>query len=237
MKLVLLLALVACSRPSPAQRAATEPGVELVVGIVDDWTATTATLRSYSRIDGRWQQLDEPWPAVVGRTGVAWGRGQHGAQPGPTKREGDGKSPAGVFALGAAYGYASGAPAGTQLRYVAADAELECVDDIDSAHYNRIVDRRATAVDWTSHEEMRRADALYEWVVEIGHNTTATRGAGSCIFLHVWDGPASTTSGCTAMAKDRLAALLATLRPTARFVLAPRTAYEALRAAHDLPAL
>ena len=52
---------------------------------------------------------------------------------------------------------------------------------------------------------MRRDDALYTWVVEVRHNPAAIPGGGSCIFLHVWDGPADTTVGCTAMPEPTLA--------------------------------
>ena len=91
--------------------------------------------------------------------------------------------------------------------------------------------------DWSSAEEMRRGDDLYTWVVEVAHNPTRTGGDGSCIFLHVWSGPASSTVGCTAMAEDRLAALLSSLSPTAApaFVLLPRAEYDALAPAWKLP--
>ncbi|HYD53974.1 MAG TPA: hypothetical protein VEA99_15165, partial [Gemmatimonadaceae bacterium] len=32
-------------------------------------------------------------------------------------------------------------------------------------------------------------------------------GRGSCIFLHLWDGPQSVTAGCTAMEEPHLRAL------------------------------
>jgi len=47
-------------------------------------------------------------PRELGRAGLAWGLGLHGNPPfpGPIKREGDGRSPAGAFELSSAFGYA-----------------------------------------------------------------------------------------------------------------------------------
>jgi zinc D-Ala-D-Ala dipeptidase len=51
---------------------------------------------------------------VVGRNGLAWGIGvvptddaQVRSESAPVKREGDGRAPAGIFALSTAFGYAS----------------------------------------------------------------------------------------------------------------------------------
>ena len=114
---------------------------------------------------------------------------------------------------------------------------MECVDDPTSHHYTQILARTADA-DWTSSEQMRRRDALYTWVIDIAHNPDATRGAGSCIFFHVWRDARSPTVGCTAMAEDKLVALLGTLAPAAApvYVLLPRADYAALREAWGLPA-
>jgi len=85
---------------------------------------------------------------------------------------------------------------------------------------------------------MLRDDALYEWVLDVAHNPDATPGAGSCIFLHVWSGPESTTVGCTAMDKPKLEALLAALDPAQQplYVLLPRSEYSAVASAWGLPA-
>ena len=91
--------------------------------------------------------------------------------------------------------------------------------------------------DWTSAEDMRRADQLYAWVIEIAHNPAAAPGGGSCIFFHVWGGADHPTAGCTAMAEPALVALLAALDPGAHPVLAllPAGEYAALRSAWGLP--
>ena len=217
---------------------------ELLTAVVDDWGTTRATLRRFRRADASagWQPDGEPWPGVIGQSGSAWGVGLHGGgvpagRSGPVKREGDGKSPAGAFALRGSYGYAKAPPKGSRFTYVPVDERWQCVDDPASAHYDQILDRTTVEPDWKSAEEMRRKDALYTWVVDVAHNPARASGAGSCIFLHVWRSERSSTAGCTAMDERRLARLLATLDPSAVFVLLPRAEYEALTPAWALPTL
>ncbi len=260
--LVLLGAAAACSKaaaPVPAIVVAHDASVaevavprspipaestQLVTTVVNGPAATTGVLHAWHRVKGTvvWKD-DGGWPVVVGR-GVAWGRGLHGegapaGREGPVKREGDGTSPAGAFELRGAYGYAATAPAGTALAYSALDARTECVDDPRSHHYTQILERPAAGADWTSAEAMRRPDALYTWVIDIAHNPDAVRGAGSCIFFHVWRDEHSATVGCTAMPEPRVRSLLAMLAPAARpvYVLLPRADYSALQAAWGLPPL
>ena len=238
---VLALAL-GCRGSSPAASHEHAPSVfdpsttQLVTAIVDRWSSTHATLRLWSGRVGKWEPIGESWPGVVGGTGVAWGDPE--GRPGPIKREGDGKSPAGVFALRAVYGYATTPPAGTKLPYTPVDAAWHCVDDPRSTHYARILDARTVTPDWKSAEDMRRTDELYTWVVDTAYNSLRVPSAGSCIFLHVWSGPASTTVGCTAMAEPQLAHLISVLDPNASplYVLLPRAEYDALAGPWGLPA-
>ena len=250
MRFVVALAFVACSHVDERQAASAAPKpvidratTQLVTAIVPDWTSTTAELRLWKRDGNTWRAVGEPWQAVVGKSGSAWGSGVHGAgipagRTGPVKREGDGKSPAGVFSLRAAFGYADKPPPGTLLHYTPLDEGWRCVDDPRSAHYAEIVDQRTVSVDWKSAEEMRRKDELYTWVVDVGHNPARRAGDGSCIFLHVWHGAQSSTVGCTAMAEPQLTKLIASLDPKAApvYVLLPRAEYDALASAWGLPA-
>jgi len=85
---------------------------------------------------------------------------------------------------------------------------------------------------------MLRSDDLYEIAILVGHNAAPpVPGAGSCIFVHVWEGPEVAVRGCTAMAKAPLRALSNWLERNAGVLVAlPRSEYEALREAWDLPA-
>ena len=211
---------------------------QLVTAIVSDWTSTNAELRLWVRDVNKWKLAMGPWPGVVGANGTAWGIGVHGSgaptgRTGPVKREGDGKSPAGLFEVNGAYGYAPSAK--TDLPYQAVDESWKCVDDATSKQYTKVLDADGVTKDWASAEEMRRGDDLYKWVVDVAHNPAATPSGGSCIFLHVWSGPKSATAGCTAMDEATLAQLIEHLDPGAMFVLLPRAEYDVLAPAWGLP--
>ncbi len=237
MKAVAVLVLLACSSARSDVIPASAP--QLVTAITDDWSSTHATLQLWKRADGKWVKDGASWPGVIGKSGAAWGAGLHGigapdGEKGPRKHEGDGASPAGAFAVRGAYGYADSAK--SKLPYTPLTPSWQCVDDPKSKHYATILDRASTAKpDWSSAETMRRDDALYTWVVDLAHNAARTPGDGSCIFLHVWSGPDSTTVGCTAMAEPRLAALIGQLDPRAIFVLLPRATYDDLAKRWNLP--
>jgi L,D-peptidoglycan transpeptidase YkuD (ErfK/YbiS/YcfS/YnhG family) len=162
----------------------------------------------------------------------------------PVKREGDGRAPAGVFAIGTAFGYADSARTG--LPYAAMDAGDYCVDVSGSPYYNRIVDSAqvgAAAIEGST-EPMRRdlhadGDQRYRLGFVIANNPRGERGAGSCIFGHLWKSPDSTTAGCTAMAPASMETLLRWLDADRRpvFVLLPAAEYQRLQHDWRLPAL
>lgn len=226
--------------PPPSRSPIPATARQLITGVTADWDATAVTLRRWVRRDGRWVADGPAWQGVVGKSGIAWGRGLHRsderAKTDPVKREGDGKAPAGAFALRGTYGYAAAPPKGTSLPYTQSTASWQCVDDAASTHYTQILDRSAVEVDWKSAEQMRRKDALYTWVVDVAHNADASPGDGSCIFLHVWRNARSGTVGCTAMPEPTLAKLIAQLDPTAVYVLLPAARYDDLAASWALPA-
>ncbi|MBN8224609.1 MAG: hypothetical protein J0L89_07315, partial [Xanthomonadales bacterium] len=161
---------------------------------------------------------------------------------GPVKREGDGRSPAGVFALGTAFGYAGQAAAG--LPYAQMQASSWCMDVPDSPLYNRIVDAREVgeAAVAGSTEPMRldlhkKGDPRYRLGFVIDNNPGNAPQRGSCIFAHLWRKPGETTAGCTAMADADMEAMLEWLDAdkAPRFVLLPEAERERLATAWGLP--
>jgi len=211
---------------------------QLIVVTSVSWDAIDGMLRRYERPSptAAWNVVGDPVPVVLGRTGLAWGRGAAEAPSSePQKREGDGKSPAGAFTLGWAFGFA--AAADSKMSYAMLRDATECVDDLRSEHYNAIVDRdRVQRVDWSSSEKMRTIEQ-YRWGVVVNHNVPPKSGGGSCIFLHIWSGASQPTAGCTAMAAADLERLLQWLDPAAHplVVQLPRGEYERMRARWALP--
>lgn len=226
------------ARDGPVGSAVTQ----LVVVTSDGFDAWRAQLQRFERAPGgAWQAVGEQVSVVLGRSGYAWGDGLHGegapaGRSGPIKREGDGRSPAGVYALGAVHGYAREAPTGLTLPYAQASAALRCIDDPRSPEYNRIVEAGARGERWRSAERMRRDDAVYELALDIEHNRSpVVPGHGSCIFAHVWVNAQTPVAGCTGMALPELRRVLTWLRPGALWVALPLAEYRALGACWKLP--
>ena len=242
-RVILLLALAASSWTVPMNaQAPLASSRQLVVVTTPNWNATTGTLRQFERDDARasWRPVSAAIPVVIGRTGLAWGDETLASSVGqPIKHEGDGRSPAGVFPLDTAFGFAPKSDLSwLKMPYVALKPGSDCVDDEASAYYNTVVDRAAVPkIDWNSAEHMR-AISVYRIGVIVGYNATPPKkGRGSCIFLHIWGGPTSTTAGCTALDAGALESLMRWLdrarRPT--IVQLPADEYARLTAAWGLP--
>jgi D-alanyl-D-alanine dipeptidase len=214
---------------------------QLVVVTTPEWDSTAGELQRFSRANthASWRAVDVAYPIVVGRTGLAWGVGLNGA--GPHKHEGDGKSPAGVFPVGTVFGYA---PADSvrwlHMPYLQLTSGTDCVDDTASVQYNKVVDRGAVPkMDWNSSEHMRSVKE-YEMGAVIEYNAAPpVKGRGSCIFFHIWNGPRSSTAGCTAMERANLTRLLAWLDPKRNPVVVqlPSAVYAQQRRMWKLPLL
>lgn len=259
--LIVLLVGAAASPPIPAQGVTVEPdtfvhSTQMIVVTTSDWNAVEGHLQRYDRgtPHGTWRPVGEPIPIVVGRSGMGWGIGVIATDDrnvrrasDPVKKEGDGRSPAGVFALGTAFGYASQPLQGLKMPYLNLTSSIECVDDVNSKYYNRVLDRNAVVPDWNSSEHMRSVGEAYRWGIVVDHNDGAAQinskpsilRGGSCVFLHIWGSSSQGTAGCTAMAQHQLETLLLWLDPkrTPLLVQLPASEYVRLINRWRLPPL
>ncbi len=212
-----------------------------IVVITPGWDAPIGTLTRYERQGKEWQRVGDSVDVVVGKTGLGWdpaiAKKRVKVFSGPVKHEGDKRAPAGVFALTHTFGYAPSLAGASN--YIPLTPSVECVDDPASRYYTRIVDRAKTPkVDWKSFEQMRREDDLYSWGVLVAYNTKKpVAGNGSCIFMHIWQGPDIGTVGCTAMAPANLKALVDWVGGPERAVLIqlPQHEYERVKQPWHLP--
>ncbi len=194
--------------------AQTKSPTQLVVVLSEHPDSINAQLSKYEFINSHWNQIGTTHDVTLGRTGLANGIGQQ-LLKGNLKQEGDGKSPAGIFEFGTAFGYASKQEAPDfKLPYVQITEVTQCIEDSKSKYYNQIVDNTKVTKDWETADFMKRADDLYKWGVFVKHNTPAKPEAGSCIFFHLWRGPGKHTAGCTAMTEENMLNLIKWLDPS-----------------------
>jgi len=146
-----------------------------------------------------WRPVSEVISAVAGKNGWA-----------TKKKEGDGRSPVGVYSLGEVFGYSGVKPGWMKMDYIPSDEKLFCIDDPESELYNQIASaENYPSRPWGSAENMLRQDDLYKWGIVINYNTEKpVPGLGSCIFIHVWRNAETGTEGCIAMNENNMVSLL-----------------------------
>ena len=215
---------------------------QVIVVTTTRWNSVSAQLACFERTtpESAWHCALPPSPAVIGRNGLAWGIGLHGTNPPDEaiKREGDGCTPAGVFSLEEAFGYATPGEAAVQnFPYRHVTNTVEGIDDPASRYYNRLIDATRVTKDWRSSEQMLREDGAYRWGVVIQHNWKPYPGYGSCIFLHGWSGSDQPTAGCTALPLDKVKAIIRWLDKKKRpfLVQLPANEYDRWKRAWLLP--
>ncbi len=192
-----------------AMRTALARSDQLILVTAKDWNENHGTLVLLERdADGRWHRSGDEVPVMLGRNGLAWGSGLHPQMA--TKREGDGRSPAGLFELDLVYGSDARAPSG-HFPYQQLSDVMEGIDDPQSRLYNRLIDGSRVPPeerDWSHSEKVRRANPMFRWCVMVKHNWQQRPGFGSCIYLHIWQAAGVPTAGCTAMETSALEQLV-----------------------------
>lgn len=217
---------------------------QVIVAQAADWNSSTAVLQCYQRASAGapWAPVfAKPFPVLLGRSGLAWGRGVFTppANGIPLKVEKDWRAPAGVFQLGQLFGYAPHPPGNAPWPYVKVGPYDAWIDNIHSPLYNQHVRVDPNNIPpWFEKAKMRMGDDAYKWMLEIKHNPPpAVPNQGSAIFFHVRRGPTRPSAGCTTMAQENLEAMIRWLDPSAspHYVLLPKADYQALRSAWKLP--
>lgn len=133
------------------------------------------------------------------------------------KKEGDGKTPAGLYDLGNAFGIESNP--GTKLSYRKINNNDYWVDDPNSKYYNKWVDIRNVKKDWNSAEHLYAYKKAYKYGIVINYNMNPiVPGNGSAIFLHnSTDGP---TSGCVSIPESSLVGIMKEIKSNAKILIA-----------------
>lgn len=140
-----------------------------------------------------WKPINTPFSAVIGKNGVA-SMGE--------KKEGDLKTPAGLYSIGETFGTKPSLALKMDYKYITADDKF--INDVDHKQYNMWV---TGPTDAKSYETMLIKPYTYGAVINYNMSPIKS-GAGSAIFIHVWRLPNSPTAGCIALDKQHVLNIL-----------------------------
>lgn len=196
----------------------------LVMVTAPDINQERVSVRLFVRrsVGAPWRAIGRARQAVIGRAGMGWGHTFRGYRRGgeKLKREGDKRTPAGFFRIGASFGFeTSPRPGHVVLR---ADQTI-CVDDVRSAAYNTIQPRSAIGPE--VHGENMRKYAIYRHGLFIDYPSSRKAKAGSCIFLHLKPKSGRGTLGCVAMTEMTLLGVQSFAEPGAVLGVLPESAF------------
>jgi len=145
-------------------------------------------------------------PVALGRGGIL-----------TNKREGDGATPRGRFRLVRLWWRPDRSPRpATALPSRRIGPQDAWCEDPSDRRYNRHVLVPADGAG----DRLRRADHLYDFIIEISHNARprVTR-RGSAVFIHVARLGFAPTAGCVAMTRSRIRHLLERVGPKTHIVI------------------
>ncbi|MBR2045560.1 MAG: L,D-transpeptidase family protein [Agathobacter sp.] len=156
----------------------TDENVNCVTGVGEEDEAM------YKMQEGTWSMVFET-EAMIGRNGLG------------KKKEGDGKTPVGVFCFTKAFGILENP--GTKMEYTQVDESHYWVDDSSSNYYNQFISIDEVEPDWKSAEHICEYEGSYYYVLAINYNSDRIPGVGSAVFLHCTSENVEATAGCIAI--------------------------------------
>lgn len=145
-------------------------------------------------------------PVVIGRSGT-----------GALKREGDGKSPKGIWhPLMVYYRTDKVRRPLSALPIAPLEPDDGWCDAPENRNYNRFIKRPYPA----SSESLWREDDMYDLIVVLDHNQRPrVKHRGSAIFMHLAKPENSPTEGCIAMNKTNLLRLITVMTRQTRIII------------------
>ena len=154
--------------------------------------------RMISEGEGEWKLVFET-EANIGKNGI-----------GKTK-EGDGKTPIGVYRFIKAFGILENVQ--TKMEYTKIGHNHYWVDDGKSNYYNQFIDAKNVKKDWNSAEHLCEFGESYHYVLATSYNEEGIPGKGSAIFLHCMSNESEDTAGCIAIPEVYMKKLVTEVKP------------------------
>lgn len=146
------------------------------------------------------KQSDGTWHMLMAAPGFI---GEHGLFK---TREGDKKTPVGVYRFNRAFGIAD--DPGCAIPYVKVDDDMYWSSDSrEGYHYNHLIRRKEIPGLDTENgtlEHLIDCTFQYQYCLNISYNEEGIPGLGSAIFLHCFGPEKHFTEGCIAISRDHM---------------------------------
>ena len=164
----------------------------------------TAWISMHEKINGTWQQIMTT-PGFIGKNGL-----------GKTK-EGDAKTPVGIFHFNKAFGIATNP--GCRLPYIQVDENIYWSGD-PNYKYNEMVNiKDFPALNTEDSEHIIDYNPYYIYALNISYNENGTAGKGSAIFLHCFGDKKTWTGGCVAIPESKMLFVMQNVQPNCVVVI------------------
>ncbi len=162
----------------------------------------------YEKKDDLWQEVFSA-NAYIGKNGLG------------KEREGDYKSPVGIFHFTKAFGIAP--DPGCGIPYTQVDDSHYWVGDGASPLYNQFTSTKdGAAFDKGESEHIIEYTKPYQYCLNISYNEEGKPGLGSAIFLHCYS-KKTYTGGCVAIPEENMRQLLRRIQPDCKIAIAGLT--------------
>ena len=192
----------------------------IVAAFSEDATDAWISLHQ-KQSDGSWHMIMTS-PGFIGKNGLG------------KTREGDAKTPTGVFHFNRAFGIAD--DPGCAIPYVKVDNDSYWSGDPrEGYHYNELVNiKELPGLDLESGDSEHIVDYPYhyQYCLNISYNEEGTPGLGSAIFLHCLAPAKPFTGGCVSIPEDRMRFVMQTVNSDTVVVI---DTYEVLSGGEDWP--
>ena len=161
---------------------------------------TTAYVSMHQKDEnGKWEQIIST-PGYIGKNGIG------------KEKEGDSKTPVGVFRFTDAFGIAGDPGCAIPYKKVT-DDDYWSGDQRDGYMYNKMVSiKDYPDLDVESSEHIKDYTVPYQYCLNISYNEDGEAGLGSAIFLHCFSSDKPYTGGCVAIPQDKMITVMRNVR-------------------------
>ena len=169
---------------------------QVLITLAGSRSSDTGELNVYTKgDDGAWKTVYAGIRAKYGMNGLY------------KEKEGDSKTPVGVFKMNTPFGIADSVE-GFPDNYIKVDPDMYWNGDSASDRYNKLVNAKEyTAFDRSASEHLINYSGYYDYCIDTGYNYEGTPYRGSAIFLHCVVNDEH-THGCIAIPKEYMTEIM-----------------------------